>query len=65
MMQKHLSDMSSCVDAAKTTEELQQCRQEMMQKNGMMQKQDMMEKKQQMMQKGNPMKCGTGKCGGN
>lgn len=59
MMQKHLSEMTSCVDAATTTEALQQCRQKMMEISGMMQK------KQQMMQKGNSMKCGAGKCGGN
>ncbi len=65
MMQKHLGEMTSCVDAATTTEALQQCRQKMMEKSGMMQKQEMMQKKQQIMPKGNSMKCGAGKCGGN
>lgn len=64
MMQKHLTEMKSCVDAAESSEALQQCRQKMMEKSGMMQKQEMMEKKQQMMQKGKSMKCGAGKCGG-
>ena len=58
MMLKNLTQMQSCVEAAKTKTDLKDCRMQMMQK-----RKTMMQNKGTAAL-GKSMQCGTGKCGG-